>query len=297
MPVYKIAFRPWQQRQRMRTTSVVLVACLNIGYHQEDKKYADAKGRKRKKAVLQAWIDPMSIQPAQEASRAVVDSLQRQYQRWQPRAVYQQCLDPTVSDVKRTVASLRRGARSDRVLFHYNGHGVPQPTPNGEIWVFNKEYTQYIPLSVFDLFMWTSSPAIYVLECPKAGLIIDAYDRLPKRHPSHHNRRYRYQHQFDSKMSIIIFAACAANETLPSSPDMPADLFTSCLTTPLKVALRWAAKRQKLTNVTEDMIDKIPGKISDRQSPLGELNWIFTAVTDAIAWTTLPAELFHHLFR
>ena len=28
--------------------------------------------------------------------------------------------------------------QNDRVLFHYNGHGVPKPTLNGEIWVFNK---------------------------------------------------------------------------------------------------------------------------------------------------------------
>lgn len=28
--------------------------------------------------------------------------------------------------------------QEERVLFHYNGHGVPRPTPNGEIWVFNK---------------------------------------------------------------------------------------------------------------------------------------------------------------
>jgi regulator-associated protein of mTOR len=37
------------------------------------------------------------------------------------------------------------------VLFHYNGHGVPRPTANGEIWVFNKSYTQYIPMSIYDL--------------------------------------------------------------------------------------------------------------------------------------------------
>ena len=38
-----------------------------------------------------------------------------------------------------------------RVLYHYNGHGVPKPTANGEIWVFNRSYTQYIPLSIYDL--------------------------------------------------------------------------------------------------------------------------------------------------
>ena len=56
-----------------------------------------------------------------------------------------------MDDIKRLCVSLRRVAKQDRVLFHYNGHGVPRPTPNGEIWVFNKNYTQYIPLSVYDL--------------------------------------------------------------------------------------------------------------------------------------------------
>lgn len=31
--------------------------------------------------------------------------------------------------------------QEERVLFHYNGHGVPKPTINGEIWVFNKVQT------------------------------------------------------------------------------------------------------------------------------------------------------------
>lgn len=30
---------------------------------------------------------------------------------------------------------------------------------------------------------------------------------------------------------------------------------------------------------------------------MGELNWIFTAITDTIAWNTLPRALFQKLFR
>ena len=33
----------------------------------------------------------------------------------------------------------------------------------------------------------------------------------------------------------ILLAACGANEMLPQNPDLPADVFTSCLTTPIKV--------------------------------------------------------------
>jgi regulatory associated protein of mTOR len=32
----------------------------------------------------------------------------------------------------------------------------------------------------------------------------------------------------------------------------------------------------------------VPGQLSDRRTMLGELNWIFTAITDTIAWNTLP---------
>lgn len=54
------------------------------------------------------------------------------------QARYKQSLDPTVDEVKKLCTSLRRNAKEERVLFHYNGHGVPRPTVNGEIWVFNK---------------------------------------------------------------------------------------------------------------------------------------------------------------
>lgn len=35
-------------------------------------------------------------------------------------------------------------------------------------------------------------------------------------------------------------------------------------------------------------ISRVPGQLNDRRTMLGELNWIFTAITDTIAWNTLP---------
>ena len=42
-----------------------------------------------------------------------------------------------------------------------------------------------------------------------------------------------------SLRSCIQLAACAKDQLLPMAPELPADLFSSCLTTPIKVALRW----------------------------------------------------------
>ena len=95
---------------------------------------------------------------------------------------------------------------------------------------------------------------------------------------------------------VIILGSCDANSQLPTNPDLPADLFTCCLTTPLKMALRFAC-RNALLHVPNSHMDNLPGSLADRRSPLGEMNWIFTAITDAIAWDMLPRELFRRLFR
>ena len=39
----------------------------------------------------------------------------------------------------------------------------------------------------------------------------------------------------DPTRECILLAACGANELLPQNPELPADVFTSCLTTPIKV--------------------------------------------------------------
>jgi regulator-associated protein of mTOR len=143
--------------------------------------------------------------------------------------------------------------------------------------VFNKNFTQYIPLSIYDLQTWLGSPSIYVFDCSSAGVLIN-----------------NQQNQDDH----IIFAACAAGEFLPQNPDLPADMFTSCLTTPIKMALRWFCTRSSpLLQMDPDLVDKIPGRLNERKTVLGELNWIFTAITDTIAWNLLPPELFQRLFR
>jgi regulator-associated protein of mTOR len=48
---------------------------------------------------------------AQKALETIGVNLQKQYERWQPRARYKPALDPTVDDVKKLCTSLRRNAK------------------------------------------------------------------------------------------------------------------------------------------------------------------------------------------
>uniref|UniRef100_A0A8C3MD56 Regulatory-associated protein of mTOR n=1 Tax=Geospiza parvula TaxID=87175 RepID=A0A8C3MD56_GEOPR len=231
----------WRMKDRMKTVSVALVLCLNVGVDPPDVVKTTPCAR------LECWIDPLSMGP-QKALETIGANLQKQYENWQPRARYKQSLDPTVDEVKKLCTSLRRNAKEERVLFHYNGHGVPRPTVNGEIWVFNKNYTQYIPLSIYDLQTWMGSPSIFVYDCSNAGLIVKSFKQFALQreqelevaaiNPNHPLAQMPLP---PSMKNCIQLAACEANELLPMIPDLPADLFTSCLTTPIKIALRWQA--------------------------------------------------------
>ncbi|WOL04841.1 regulatory-associated protein of TOR 2 [Canna indica] len=273
----------WRPKDRLKTGCVALVLCLNIGVDPPDVIKISPCAR------MECWIDPHSM-AAPKALETIGKALHAQYERWQPRARYKLQLDPTVEEVKKLCNTCRKYARTERVLFHYNGHGVPKPTANGEIWVFNKSYTQYIPLPVSELDSWLKTPSIYVFDCSAAGMIVRAFLERQDWNPSGGSA--------SSPRDCILLAACEAHETLPQSSEFPADVFTSCLTTPIKMALRWFCSRSLLRDsLSYSLIDQIPGRQNDRKTLLGELNWIFTAVTDTIAWNVLPHDLFQRLFR
>lgn len=237
-------------------------------------------------------------------------------------------MDPAHEDLRKLCVSLRRKARSERALFYYNGHGVPRPTSSGEIWVFNRQYTQYIPVAVADIVGYLSGPSVYIWDCSNAGHItakIQELQNLPEGKfpapsattapPSSSSNQQQPHLQgsgtpdsanhpsiggtpISSIQDIFQLAACQAHETLPMNPDLPADLFTSCITSPIEMSLRFFILHNPLRNKMDlETAMKIPGKVTDRKTPLGELMWIFTSVTDTIAWNMVPRHQFQRLYR
>lgn len=92
------------------------------------------------------------------------------------------CPNFLVDCVRKLCTSMRRNAKDERVLFHFNGHGVPKPTDAGEIWVFNKNITQYIPLSLYELQSWMGVPSVYLWDCNSAGTIVNMFMRFAEDH-------------------------------------------------------------------------------------------------------------------
>lgn len=308
----------WRLTEKLKTSGAALVVCLNIGTDPPDVFKPNPCSRR------QCWIEP--VLPKHKGIVDIGNALQCQYEKLQPKIKYKPCLDPTIEELRKVCTNLRKNAgKSDRLLFHYNGHGVPKPTKNGEIWVFGKHYTQYDPISIHEIRNWIKDPAIYVFDCAAAGLLVSHIidcDQILKQESSLSLRDMgRNGISFDSdrkprslspsqlarivntacqKDGIpIVLAACKASESLPTNPQYPADIFTCCLTTPIAIALRWLILQYpySLGDISLDLSENLPGKEGDRKTPRGELNWIFTAITDTIAWSSLPPSTFQKIFR
>lgn len=63
----------------MKTVSVALVLCLNIGVDPPDVQKPNPCARQ------ECWIDPHGMNP-QKAIAKIASALQKNYERWQPRA-------------------------------------------------------------------------------------------------------------------------------------------------------------------------------------------------------------------
>ena len=293
-PPYSQKSIPWRGSipGKLKTANAALVLCLNIDVDPPDVVKTNPC------AVLECWVDPHSM-PSHKALEAIGSNLQHQFEGLSLKIAYKPILDPSLEDLRRFCQTLRKQAKEDAVLFYYNGHGVPKPTASGELWCFNRDYTQYIPVSLQEIQSWLGSPGVYIWDCSAAGHLLHNFKVFAERRDQEMHMLYSgYTEGPQPMMNSLQLAACAAHEQLPSCPELPADIFTSCLTSPIDIALRYFVMNHQLpNNITADMVMQLPGDLKDRRTPLGELNWIFTAITDTIAWTTFPRELFTRLYR
>ncbi|KAF8756144.1 Raptor N-terminal CASPase like domain [Rhizoctonia solani] len=265
----------WRLKEKLRTARAALVVCLNIGVDPPD------VVKTQPCATLECWVDPFSM-PSNKALEAIGRNLQHQFENLNPRMNYKPYLDPR----SKTPAS---GAS---VSARWSAASVPSSTTTATVFPSLPAAERYgtsspgsaLPASLSGTAqpLETSSPTFSSLQSKRTSRPVWTRPTKTPRHPAR------------------LWTASSSLPVLPTKsshdPELPADVFTACLTSPIEMALRFFALRNPLpSNPTRsgvphlDNVMQLPGDLKDRRTPLGELNWIFTAVTDTIAWTTFPA--------
>lgn len=65
-------------------------------------------------------------------------------------------------------------------------------------------YTQYIPLSVYDLQTWMGAPSIYVYDCSSAGVIVELFQQFA----SQHEREYEVSRHVNGSLTALERSRC-----------------------------------------------------------------------------------------
>ncbi|WVQ72494.1 hypothetical protein IAR50_002049 [Cryptococcus sp. DSM 104548] len=217
-----------------------------------------------------------------------------------------------------TKARMAAGLHS-YVAVVYNGHGIQEPpTEAGELWCYDKDFgeslqsggpSEYIPILLFDLLTWAGASTCFVWDCPNAGRFIRAAHTEASeidcqlRAAAAQNPSVAEVHPSIYAKRQIHFAACSAEEAVPRVKGMPDDLFTACLTTPLRIALLFhnlqtfpltKSDSERSIRKSASYMDALWENMSDG---LKDRLWSeLTAILHTIAWQTLAGEDYQKLF-
>ena len=201
---------------------------------------------------------------------------------------------------------------------------VVKPTNHGELCCFNSNCPEHSPVSIWDIAQWIGTPSAIVIDCSDSRKIHNNFcdyhvpTMKPKQSSKKNNNNDCGNNNDDSDIDslhedkaeelnlyddeLILFASCDYGELVPNNPDYPADILTSCLTSPMKMAIRFFGKTSVLTDVKDEIIDlylihllKVQGKIQNTISCIRLDIFIFHRY-NCMEYIILHTKLFQRLF-
>ncbi|OWZ61241.1 hypothetical protein AYX15_06537 [Cryptococcus neoformans] len=229
--------------------------------------------------------------------------------------------DPSKLSIQHHLQKARQAAGlNSYVAVIYSGHGIQEPpTEAGELWCYDKSFeeclqsgggpSEYIPILLFDLLTWAGASTCYVWDCKNAGRFIRAakteaeeIDSQLRAAAAQNPSVVETQPATYAKRQIH-FAACGAEQVLPKVKGLPDDLFTACLTTPLRIALlfhnlqRFPLTRKNAEKATIKSPSYMDGLWENMSQSLKDRLWSeLTTILHTIAWQTLSGSEYQKLF-
>lgn len=196
-------------------------------------------------------------------------------------------IDNITNKPKTKILQDMKNVQGHQLFYHYIGNDA-NPPHEGQFNFINSENES---LFLSELFDNCGNSSIFVFDCDNSGSLLT------------HFLREKSKSEKNKNIDSIFFFSCSENETMPRSTDYPVDFFTSCLTSPSRVALLWHSRHyfcfqsgclQPLpTFFVEDMSDEKP-KISKL---LNELDSVLRCTVESMAYENMEPELFVKLFR
>lgn len=180
--------------------------------------------------------------------------------------------NPGIKNLKSEICLLRYLNPAQRLIWHYIGYGAPAPTIFNELWIYTEKADKLKKIKFEQMLSWIGDLTLIILDCHNAGQLIKKYD------------------DYDN---LIILGACSYDQKLVAFPGLPVDIFSMCLTDPVKASILYHNYKSFIRYSSEE----IKGTDKHRNTPKGDICAVFRAVTSAIAWDSYPRQIYTKYFR
>ncbi|OHT13197.1 hypothetical protein TRFO_16754 [Tritrichomonas foetus] len=182
------------------------------------------------------------------------------------------------------VMQVKRRTINLRMVFHYIGHEIDENIPDGLCF----PNSGVLPLR--DLLEHSGSLPIFIFDRDNSGSLLEVV------------KKYAEEKPFDA----VMFFSCSEGEMMPRSTDYPVDLFTSCLTSPAKIALIWHSRHYFcfqsgcLQTLPTFFLNDLISNDDDKRridKLLNDLRLTLRSTVETIALENMDPLLFVKLFR
>lgn len=199
-------------------------------------------------------------------------------------------IDNLTNKPKAKIIQEVKNSQGSKMVFHYIGNDAEHNFESG----FNLINSETEPLFLSELLENCINSQIFIFDCDNSGFLLNNVNEYVKE-KSKIDKTKLFEGFF--------FFSCSENESMPRSTDYPVDFFTSCLTSPARVALLWHSRHyfcfqsgclQPLpTFFVEDNLDQ--KKKIDKL--LNELKSVLKCTVESMAYESMEPQLFVKLFR
>lgn len=239
--------------------------------------------------ILNLPVDQIAEQASSSFRRLYISSLSIQRQN-----VVKFIVHPTLRSLRLSTNS--HVSSSQRTILHYICHGLDSQSTTGSILLYDEGTDSTIRqkkiqlISIDDALRIVGDHALLVLDCNYAGSIIDAIKKL----------------DILEDDNILVIAATGSTERLPlwlsSLNCYPADVFTQCLLNPVKMYIFSYIRGLCMftsSPCTYEQCESVYRYLQepDKRDFLNSMNKILKLLCEAIAWSSLPKNIFNMLYR
>jgi len=168
------------------------------------------------------WADPGAI--FGQDTLCVENLIREQYLLLYPSVQTSIFVDTSFEKLSKSLASKKSCNTNLRTIFHYVGESLSDADDNS---LFFKNDSSSETVSLTSIFSFLGESCTFIIEKDHAASLKSLILKY-------------YQDRKNS--SIVAFFSCQAEQIMPSSPNLPKDLLTSCITTPARIALAWHSR-------------------------------------------------------